>query len=266
MSQILTMFSYDFMLRAAIVGLAISIAAALVGVSVVLRKNSMIGDGLSHVAFGAFAIATVLGLTPVWFAMPIVILASFFILRLSRKQSGDAILAILSASSLAIGTLVISINKGVNIDLNGYLFGSILSVSWLDVVLSLIITAITISLYVFAYHRIFAITLDPDFAKSIGIKTGLYDGIFAIICSLIIVLGMRLLGALLISSLIIFPTLTAKNLCKSFKSVVITASIISCLTFIIGLILSYLLNTPTGATVVLSSLAAYLLTKIYSLL
>lgn len=266
MNQITEMFSYDFMFRALIVGLLISLTSALIGVSIVLRKNSMLGDGLSHVAFGAFAIAITLGFTPIYIAIPITILASFAILRLSQKQSGDAILGIISASALAIGTLAISIGKGTNIDINGYLFGSILSVSWTDVWFSLIVASITTTLYIFLYHRIFAITIDPEFAKSIGIKTNFYDGIFSIICSIIVVLGMRLLGALLISSLIIFPILIAKNLAKSFKGVVITASIISCITFILGLILSYLLNTPTGATVVLTNLLILLLTKIYSLL
>ncbi|MBR0402956.1 metal ABC transporter permease [Candidatus Saccharibacteria bacterium] len=261
MNQIAEMFSYDFMLRALIVGLLISLTSALIGVSIVLRKNSMLGDGLSHVAFGAFAIAIMLGFTPIYIAIPITILASFTILHLSQKQSGDAILAIISASALAIGTLAISVGKGTNIDINGYLFGSILSVSWTDVWLSLIVAIITIILYVFLYHRIFAIAMDSEFAKSIGIKVNLYDTIFSIICSIVVVLGMRLLGALLISSLIIFPTLIAKNLAKSFKGVVITASIISCITFVIGLVLSYLLNTPTGATVVLVNLVTLIIAR-----
>lgn len=268
MNSFFEMFSYAFMLRALIVGLLLSVTAALIGITIVLRKNSMIGDGLSHVAFGAFAIATVLGATPIWFALPIVIISSFFILRLKDNHhiSGDSAIAILSASSLAIGTFAISLGGGVNIDLNSYLFGSILSVSWTDVMLSLILAAITICLYVFSYHRIFAITFDPDFARSIGIKTKLYSAIFAIICSIIVVLGMRLLGALLISSLIIFPSLIAMHLVKTFKSVVITSALISILTFFIGLAASYLLATPTGATVVITNLIVFLLVKIYSLL
>ncbi len=253
------MFSHPFMIRALFVGLMISVCAALVGVSLVLRKNSMIGDGLSHTAFSAFALATVLGLTPLYFALPIVVIASFFVLRLSqnRKLHGDAAIAVLSASSLAIGTLAISLSKGVNIDLNSYLFGSILAVGWLDVVLSIILTLLIIALYVFAYHRIFAITFDEEFAKSVGIKTGVYDAIFAAICSVVVVLGMRLLGSLLISSLIIFPTLTAMRLRKSFRGIVLTAVCVSALAFVIGLVLSYLLATPTGATVVIVNLVVF---------
>lgn len=254
-------FSHPFMLRALLVGLMISICAALVGVSLVLRKNSMIGDGLSHTAFSAFALATVLGLTPLYFALPIVIIASFFILRLSqnRRLHGDAAIAVLSASSLAIGTLAISLSKGVNIDLNSYLFGSILAVSWTDVILSTVLTVAIIALYLFAYHRIFAITFDEEFAKSVGIKTEIYDAIFAAICSVIIVLGMRLLGSLLISSLIIFPTLTAMRLRKSFRGIILTSVIVSAVAFVAGLILSYLFATPTGSTVVIVNLVAYII-------
>ena len=255
------MFQYAFMQRALIVGLCVAICAALVGVSLVLRKNSMIGDGLSHTAFSAFALATVLGLAPLYVALPVVIIASFFVLRLSqsKKVHGDAAIAVLSASSLAIGTFAISVSKGVNIDLNSYLFGSILSASWADVVMSIVLAVIVIGLYLFAYHRIFAITFDEEFAKSVGVKTGIYDAIFAAICSCTVVLGMRLLGSLLISSLIIFPTLTAMRLAKNFKGVVFTSVLVSVVAFLIGLALSYMLATPTGATVVLVNLAAFIL-------
>ncbi len=259
--MIFEMFQYPFMQRALLVGLFVAICAALVGVSLVLRKNSMIGDGLSHTAFSAFALAAVFGFAPLYFALPIVILASFFVLRLSRNRKihGDAAIAVLSASSLALGTFAISVTKGVNIDLNSYLFGSILSVSWLDVWLSAGLAAIVVILYFFAYHRIFAITFDEEFARSVGVKTGLYDAIFAAICSVVIVLGMRLLGSLLISSLIIFPTLTAMRCAKTFKGVVAASVIISAVAFVTGLVLSYFCAAPTGATVVLVNLAALIL-------
>lgn len=268
MNWLFEMFSYSFMQRALIVGIAISICAALVGVSLVLRKNSMIGDGLSHTAFGAFAIATVINFAPLWFAIPTVIIASFFVLKLSnsKKANGDALIALLSASSLAIGTMAISLTKGVNIDLNSYLFGSILSIGWSDVWLSLALTFLVVLLYIFAHNRIFAITFDEDFAKAIGIKTDIYDAIFAIICSLIIVFGMKLLGALLISSLIIFPTLIAMQFSKSFGRVVIYSVLISIINFVLGLVISYLIASPTGATVVVVNLivlvVAYIIHKI----
>lgn len=264
MNWIVEMFSYTFMQRAVIVGVLISACAALLGVSLVLRKNSMIGDGLSHTAFSAFAVALVLGLTPIYFAIPVVIIASFVVLRLSksRKSNGDAAIALLSASSLAIGVMAISVVKGVNIDLNSYLFGSILSVGWSDVWLSIIMTILVVGLYVFAHNRIFAITFDEEFAKSTGVRTGYYDIIFAIICSVVIVLGMRLLGALLISSLIIFPTIISMQFSKSFKVLVIWSVVISIINFMLGLIISYLVATPTGATVVIVNLIVLLVTKI----
>lgn len=264
MNWLIEMFSYSFMVRALVVGVLISLCAALVGVSLTLRRSSMIGDGLSHAAFGVFAVAVVLGLTPTWFALPVVALISFLVLRFSKNQkiNGDAAIALLSASSLAIGVMVISMTSGVNIDFNGYLFGSILSVGWEDVWLSLALAVLVIAIYIVAHHRIFAVTFDEDFAKSIGIKTGFYDAVFALICSAIIVLGMRLLGALLISSLIIFPALTAMQFAKSFKKTVLFAAVFSVAAFLIGLVLSYLLATPTGATVVIVNLVILILATI----
>ena len=264
MSSIIEMFSYSFMTRAFIVGILISLCASLVGVSLVLRRNSMIGDGLSHVGFGAFAIATILGFTPLYFAIPIVIIVSFFILKLNEnsKIQGDAKIALLSASSLAIGTFAISVTKGVNTDINNYLFGSILSLNETDIIISIILSIVVILLYILSYNKIFAITFDEKFAKSIGIKTNFYNVVFASLCSIVVVLGMRLMGSLLISSLIIFPTLTSMSLFKKFKSVVISSIFVSIVSFTIGLILSYMYSTPTGATIVIVNLVVFMIFKI----
>ena len=264
-NDIIEMFSYSFMVRAFVVGLLISLCASLIGVSLVLRKNSMIGDGLSHVGFGAFAIASILGFAPLEFAIPIVLIASFLILKISdnSKIHGDSLIAILSASSLAIGTFAISLS-GVNTDINNYLFGSILSISDKDVVISVILSIVVILLYIFSYNKIFAITFDQKFAKSIGINTNLYNIIFASLCSIVVVLGMRLMGSLLISSLIIFPTISSMQIFKKFKSVVLSSVIISLLSFTIGLILSYLYETPTGSTIVIVNLVVFIIFKILS--
>jgi zinc transport system permease protein len=268
MSNIIEMFSYSFMIKALIVGVLISLCASLIGVSTVLRKNSMIGDGLSHVAFMTFALATILHVAPLYFSIPIVIIVSFLILRLnsSNKIHGDSMIALVSASSLAIGTFLISITKGVNIDINNYLFGSILGVDMVDVVVSIILTVIVLFLYLVFYNKIFAITFDETFSKSIGIKTNVYNAVFAILCSLVVVVGMRLMGSLLISSLIIFPALISMQIFKKFKSVVISSVIISVLTFILGLIVSYLFSTPTGATVVIVNIILFVVVKIISML
>lgn len=268
MNSILEMFSYSFMTKAFIVGILISICASLIGISLVLKRNSMIGDGLSHVGFGAFAIATVLNFAPLEFALPIVIISSFLILRLNEnsKIHGDSAIAILSSSSLAIGTFVISITKGVNTDINNYLFGSILSISNSDLILSIILSIIVIILYLLCYNQIFALTFDETFAKSIGVKTEVYNIIFACLCSVVVVLGMRLMGSLLISSLIIFPTISAMQIAKNFKGVVILAVIVSLINFIVGLTLSYFLSTPTGATIVIFNLVTLIIFKIFNLI
>ena len=256
MSSIIEMFTYAFMVKAFICGLLISFSAALIGVTLVLKRNSMIGDGLSHVGFGAFAIAAAFGFAPLWFAIPIVIILSFIILQLNEndKIHGDSAIALLSASSLAIGTFVISIVKGVNTDINNYLFGSILSISNSDIVVCIILSIIVLLLYIISYNKIFAITFDERFAKSIGIKTNIYNMIFASLCSVTVVLGMRLMGALLISSLIIFPTLSAWQCFNKFKSVIVVSVIFSMVAFTIGLIASYMLETPTGSTIVITNL------------
>ena len=267
-NSIIEMFSYSFMVRAFVVGILISLCASLIGVSLVLRRNSMIGDGLSHVGFGAFAIATILGLTPIYFAIPIVIITSFFILKLGEnsKIHGDSAIALISASSLAIGTFVISVTKGVNTDINNYLFGSILSVNETDVIVSIILSIFILLLYIFCYNKIFAMTFDEKFAKSIGINTNLYNVIFASLCSIVVVLGMRLMGSLLISSIIIFPTLSSMQLFKKFKSVVVSCVLISVVSYAIGLIVSYIYATPTGATIVIINLLFFIIMKIISVI
>jgi zinc transport system permease protein len=263
MNSLIEMFSYDFMTRAFVVGALVSLSAALVGTPLVLKKNSMLGDGLSHVAFGAFALALVFNLAPLWVAIPVVILASFLILKLdsSAKIHGDSAIALMSASALAIGTFIVSL-AGVNIDINSYLFGSILSVTNGELYLALALLFVILTIYAVFHNKIFALTFDEKFARAVGINTKLYNAIFAILCSVLIVLGMRLVGALVISSLILFPTISAQAIFKSFKGVTVTGAVLSVVYFAFGLIASYLLNTPTGATVVLVNLLVLVLLKI----
>jgi len=260
------MLNYDFMLNALVAGIAISLCAALVGVTLVLRRNAMISDGLSHTAFASFALATAFGFAPLYFSLPIVILSSYFILHLSRSPRfrGDSAIAVLSASSLALGTAATSLSSGINIDFYNYLFGSVLAISQTELIFSLVLVALVLLFYIFAYHHIFAITFDQDFAKSIGLNTNLYDTIFAIICSIVIVLGMRLLGALLISSLVVFPTVTAMRFAKTFRGVVLSSTIISVVCFILGLTASFYLATPAGASVVIANLLAFSLASLYN--
>jgi ABC-type Mn2+/Zn2+ transport systems, permease components len=255
------MFSYTFLVRAVVVGLLVSLCAALLGVSLVLKRYSMIGDGLSHVGFGTLAVATALNAAPLTVSIPIVVLAAFMLLRISEnsKIKGDAAIALISTSSLAIGVVVISLTTGMNTDVCNYMFGSILAMSKNDVILSIILTIVVLILFVLFYNKIFAVTFDESFTQATGTKTAIYNMLIAFLTAIIIVLGMRMMGALLISSLIIFPALTSMRTCKTFKSVTICSAIVSVICFFCGVVISYVYATPTGASVVIVNIIAFIL-------
>lgn len=259
--SLLSMFSYEFMVRALIVGIPVALCSALLGVSLVLKRYSMIGDGLSHVGFGALAVASAFNWAPLPVAIPIVVLAAFLLLRLSEnsKINGDSAIAIISSSALAIGVTVATMQKGMNTDISNYLFGSIVATSDFDAILSVLLSAVVIVVYIIFYNRIFAVTFDEKFSKATGTKAELYNVIIAVLTALTVVLGMRIMGTLLISSLIIFPSLTAMQLCKNFKAVVITASVLSVVCFFAGISVSFLYSTPTGASIVIVNLVAFIL-------
>ena len=258
--NILQMFSYPFMQRALIAGVLVSLCAALLGVSLVLKRYSMIGDGLSHVSFGALAIAVALGVTPLWFSIPVVILAAFLLLRVADnpRWNSDAAIAAMSASSLAIGILVISRTTGMTTDVDNYMFGSVLAMSKADVVLSVILCLAVLVLFILFYHKLFAVTFDESFSRATGLKVERYNTLLAILTALTIVLGMRMMGAMLISSLIIFPALTAMRLFRSFRGVVVCAAVTSVACFCAGLTISFAFSTPVGATVVAADLTVFL--------
>lgn len=261
LNMLIEMFSYTFLVRAVVVGLLVSLCAALLGVSLVLKRYSMIGDGLSHVGFGTLALATAMNAAPLLVSIPVVVLAAFLLLRISEnsKIKGDAAIALISTSSLAIGVVVISLTTGMNTDVCNYMFGSILAMSKDDVTLSVILAVVVLGLFVLCYNKIFAVTFDETFAQATGVKTGMYNMLIAFLTAITIVLGMRMMGALLISSLIIFPALTSMRLCKKFKTVTICSAVVSVVCFFIGVIFSYINATPTGASVVLVNIAAFLL-------
>ena len=259
MSEFFHMFSFHFMQRAMLVGGLISLCAAMLGVSLVLKRYSMIGDGLSHVGFGALAIASALHVAPLAVAVPVVVVTAILLLRLSQnsKIKGDAMIAIISSSALAIGVICVSVTTGMNTEVSSYMFGSILSLSRSDAILSAILSAAVLVLFVLFYPRLFAVTFDETFAKATGTRAELYNSLLAVLTAITVVLGMRMMGALLISSLIIFPALSAMRVCRSFKSVVICAAGISLGCFAVGTVCSYLLETPTGATIVAANLLAF---------
>ena len=266
--NILTMFSFPFMQRALIAGVLVSLCAALLGVSLVLKRYSMIGDGLSHVSFGALAIAVALGVTPLWFSIPVVILAAFLLLRVADnpRWNSDAAIAAMSASSLAIGILVISRTTGMTTDVDNYMFGSVLAMSKTDVALSVVLCLAVLVLFILFYHKLFAVTFDESFSRVTGLKVERYNTLLAILTALTIVLGMRMMGAMLISSLVIFPALTAMRLFRSFRGVVVCAAATSVACFCLGLTISFAFSTPVGATVVAADLAVFLTSCLIGLL
>ena len=258
----LDIFSYSFMINAFVVGILIAVCCALLGVVLVLKRYSMIGDGLSHVGFGALSVAAVLNFsTPIYAALPIVVIAAYFLLRITEKGrvNADAAIAIISSSALAIGVFVASIN-GTNIDLKQYMFGSILAVGQSDIVISIILTVLVLGVYILFYNKIFAVTFDESFAKATGVRTSVYNIAVSILTAVTVVVGMRMLGTLLISALIIFPSLTSMRVCRRFKTVVISSVIISVLCVVAGLFTSfYFDNIPVGATIVIYNLLGFLL-------
>jgi len=257
---IVELMSYTFIRRALLVGILVSLCAAILGVSLVLKRYSMIGDGLSHVGFGSLSVAMAFNLAPLQVSIPVVVLAAFFLLRISEssKIKGDAAIALISSSSLAIGVIVTSLTTGMNTDVCNYMFGSILAMQKSDVYLSVVLSVIVLILYGIFYNKIFAVTFDESFAKATGIKAGRYNMLVALLTALTIVIGMRLMGALLISSLIIFPSLTSMRIFGSFKGVIITSAILSVICFFIGIVISFQYNIPAGASVVAVNLMAFI--------
>lgn len=255
-SMISEMLSYPFLVRAFIVGSLVALCCALLGVSLVLKGFSMIGDGLSHVSFGAMTVAMALNVTPLPFALPIVVFSAFCLLKVQNnsKIKGDSAIALISSSALAIGLMAASLTTGLNSDVYSYMFGSILSMQKSDVILSVSLSVLVLFLFVFCYHKIFAITFDENFAKASGIPVSGFNMLLAFLSAVTIVLGMRMMGAMLISSLILFPCLISRQLFQNFLGVTICSGVLSFISFTIGMILSYQFDAPVSASIVLVNL------------
>ena len=268
MNVLSEMLSYPFMVRALFGGMLVSLCASLLGVSLVLKRYSMIGDGLSHVSFGALSIALAMGWSPLKVSIPVVVLAAFFLLRITENSriKSDAAIAMISASSLAIGIIVTSLTTGMTTDVSSYLFGSILAMTKEDVALSAVLCIIVLGLFVLCYNQVFAVTFDENFAKATGVNVGAYNMLISVLTAVTIVLGMRMMGAMLISSLVIFPCLTSMRVFKSFTSVVISSGILSLVCFLLGMMASYQFSTPAGASVVVVNLIAFGLFSMWQVL
>lgn len=258
-------FSYEFVWFALIVGTLIALCSSLFGVVLVLKRFSFIGDGLSHVAFGALAIATVIGVTDnMLIVLPVTVICAILLLMTGQnsKIKGDAAIAMLSAGALAVGYLIMSVfstSGNVAGDVCSTLFGSfsIITLSRAEVVLCIVLSAIVIALFVLLYDRIFAVTFDESFASASGVRSSLYNLAIAVITAVIIVLAMNLVGSLLISALVIFPALSAMRIAKTFRRVVIWSAIISSLCAVVGIIVAILASTPVGPTVVVADIFAF---------
>jgi len=279
---------YTFIQRALIVGALVSLCASLLGVSLVLKRYSMIGDGLSHVGFGALTIAMALGFvtadslpaflpdgvragivslcagiakSPLPFTLVVVVLCAFLLLWLSERSrmQGDSAIAIISTSALALGVVVTSMTSGMNVDVYNYMFGSILAMSATDVYISVALSIAVLVLFVLFYNRIFAVTFDEAFARATGMKAGLYNMLIAMLTAITAVIGMRMMGTMLISSLIIFPALSSMRVFSRFRAVTVCSAIISVTCFVVGMMLSCVCSLPTGACIVGVNLVVFMI-------
>lgn len=274
MQKLTLYFSFPFVRYALIVGVLIALCASLLGVSLVLKRFSFIGDGLSHVAFGAVAVATVLNLTSsILLVAPVTVLCAVLLLRTGRKSnlSGDAVVALFSVSSLAIGYLLMNLfssNSNLSGDVCSTLFGStaILTLTTLDVWMCIGMSVVVIAAFLLFYHKIFAVTFDESFAAATGTKANQYNLMIAVIIALVVVLAMNLVGSLLTSALIIFPALSAMRIFKSFRAVVLFSACFSVICALLGILISILAGTPVGSTIVAVDVAAFLVCYLIGLL
>lgn len=264
---------YPFVRYALIAGVLIALCSSLLGVTLVLKRFSFIGDGLSHVAFGATCVAMILKVTNnMLIIMPVTILSAILLLKSGKKAKikGDAALAMVSVASLAIGYLLMNIfatSSNLSGDVCSTLFGStsILTLTQQDVILCIILSVIVVVVFSLFYNKIFAVTFDENFARATGVKSCLYNLLIAIIIAVIIVLAMNFVGSLLISALIIFPALSAMRLFKSFRSVILFSAVLSVICTVIGMIISVLAGTPVGSTIVATDIVAFALCYVVSL-
>ena len=258
------LFTRSYVLYPFIAGIAVSLIAAVIGVSLVQKRYSMIGDGLSHVGFASLAISTAVGMAgSLWISLPIVTLSAVFLLRLreSNKMKGDAAIAILSTGALAVGTIIAQKSTGLGGDVCNYMFGStsIFAMTPGDFVTTVVLAILMLVLYLFFYYKFFLVSFDESFGKAIGVRVSFYNTFLAILTAITIVIGMKMMGAMLISSLIVFPSLTAVRVCKTFRSVTLASAILSVCTYVVGFALSIALSTPPGATIVIVDISVFLL-------
>ncbi len=270
LTKLMMYLDYSFVRYALIVGVLIALCSSLLGVTLVLKRYSFIGDGLSHVAFGAMAVATVMKLSSnTILVLPVTVVTAILLLRTGQKATlkGDAAIAMLSVSSLALGYMLMSIystSANVTGDVCSTLFGamSILTLSSTEVWISFILSIVVITIFILMYNRLFAVTFDETFVRASGMEADRYNTIIAVVIAFIIVLGMNLVGSLLISALVILPTLSAMRVMKNFRSVVIFSAVSSVITAFFGMLISMLSSTPVGSTIVVVDMIFFIICMI----
>lgn len=243
---------FAFIQRALIAGCFVALCCAFLGIFLVLKRFALIGEGLAHISFATIAIGLLVNVTPIFVSLPLVVLAALLILRLTEKSlvHGDAAIGLLSATGVAVGVLIASVAGGFNVDLFSYLFGNILSVSKIEVFLSVGLSLIIMGTVRFFYHDLFAVTFDQDHAQISGIRTGLVNKMLVILTALTVVLGIKVVGTMLVSSLIIFPAASALMVARNFKSAILLATLFAVVSVMVGIFVSYIWNLPSGATIV----------------
>jgi len=256
---------YSFIQRAFLAGSFIAVLCAVLGLFLVLRRMSFIGDGLSHVSFGAVAVGLLFGVYPIYAAVPIVILASFFIYKLSEKSKmyGDAAIGIVSAVGISTGVIISSVANGFNVDLFSYLFGSILSVSISDVWVSFILSSLVFFVLLFFYQDLFSVTFEEDYALVTGVKVKMINILILVVSAITVVLAVKVVGVMLVSALLILPAVSALQVAKGFKMAIVLSITFALISVFLGIIVSFFANLPTGAVIVFVSFLLFLLTLIW---
>jgi len=263
--EILTFLQYSFIQKAFFAGSFVAIVCSTLGLFLVLRKMSLIGDGLSHVSFGAIALGLFLGFYPFYVAIPVVMIASILILKISEKIKayGDAAIGIISSLGIAGGVILASVSKGFNVDLFSYLFGNILAISVTEVILSVVLSFVVLTVIYFFYWDLFSATFDEEYAKTTGIKTNFINTLLTLLTAVTVVLSVKMVGIMLVSALLILPAVTALQFAKGFKTAMIMAGFVSLISVLLGISFSFLLDLPTGATIVMINILFFSLALFY---
>ncbi len=251
--EIINFLQYSFIQRAFVAGVLVAVICSALGLFLVLRKMSLIGDGLSHVSFGAIALGLFFGIYPFYVAIPLVILASILILKISEKAQvyGDAAIGVVSAIGISGGVILAGLSHGFNVDLFSYLFGNILAISNTEVILSALLSIIVMAAIYFFYWDLFSATFDEEYAKTTGIKATFINNLLTVLTAVTVVLSIRMVGVMLVSALLILPAVTALQLSRGFKTAMMIGAAASLLSVILGISFSFFLDLPTGATIVM---------------